>query len=203
MSIVPARTTYPCPAWGLSFDDAHRGLRRVNAGILRPNKRSPGVFRWITAVVWLRRAAVPMMSTVVSRKCASRVLFGPARSSVLLWKTPVLLKRFMVRRPRKLWCISSPRMVEPKKTPSGSRTAAAFLNTRNENSHVRHKATRGQHEGDTGREFALLRAHYARPARISRSGLGNPVQFAVGFHHRVPWKSLPRFSLRCAWHDHA
>jgi len=26
------------------------------------------------------------------------------------------------------------------------------------------------------REFALLRAHYARPARISRSGLGNPVQ---------------------------
>jgi hypothetical protein len=124
---------------GLSFDDAHRGLRGVNAGILRPNKRSPGVFRWITAVVWLRRAAVPIMSTVVSRKCASRVLFRPARSSVLLWKTPVLLKRFMVRRPRKLWYISSPRMVEPKKTPSGSRTAAAFLNTRNENSHVRHE----------------------------------------------------------------
>jgi hypothetical protein len=48
-----ARTdNIPMSRMGLSFDDAHRGLRRVNAGILRPNKRSPGVFRWITAVVW-------------------------------------------------------------------------------------------------------------------------------------------------------
>jgi hypothetical protein len=43
---------------GLSFDDAHRGLRRVNAGILRPNKRSPGVFRWITAAVWVPKRAL-------------------------------------------------------------------------------------------------------------------------------------------------